>query len=123
MNSTSDIFQSAGASFAGSQLRRRRTQALLTHERLATLTGIDANTIRDIETGHISRPSAEIIRFLLDTLDTVDQTVTAIPTGTTPHELPPRTSGFIGRTNEPATMDRTLESTKESRYLGETPSP
>lgn len=63
------------ASFAGTWLRRRRTEALLTHQRLAALTGLDARLIHDIETGAIPRPPADVIRLLLDTLETADQTV------------------------------------------------
>lgn len=62
-------------SFAGPWLRRRRTEALLTHERLAVLTGVHARVIRDIENGDILRPPAAIIRLLLDTLETADRTV------------------------------------------------
>lgn len=75
MNSISRVLPDADESFAASWLRRRRTQALLTHERLATLSGVDARVIQDIETGSISRPSAAVIRLLLDTLETADQTV------------------------------------------------
>ena len=64
-----------GESFAGTWLRRRRTEALLTHQRLAALSGLDARTIRDIETGDIPRPPADVIRLLLDTLETADRTV------------------------------------------------
>lgn len=76
MNSIPGVLPDADGSFAGSWLRRRRTQALLTHERLATLTGVEARVIRDIESGRISRPPAAVIRLLLDTLETADQTVT-----------------------------------------------
>lgn len=69
------ISAAAEESFAGTWLRRRRTEALLTHERLSTLTGVDARVIRDIETGEIPRPPADVIRLLLDTLETADRTV------------------------------------------------
>lgn len=79
MNSVPGVVPEPNESFAGSWLRRRRTQALLTHERLAMLTGVHARTIRDIENGHISRPPADVIRLLFDTLENADQTVTTTP--------------------------------------------
>ena len=52
----------------GAELRRRRQQAMLTQESLAALAGVDARTIRDIETGRTRRPRASTKRLLLDAL-------------------------------------------------------
>lgn len=119
MNTSPRVFPETGdnadGSFAGSRLRSRRTQALLTHERLARLTGVHATTIRDIENGRISRPSAETIRLLFETLETEDRTVLAPRTGPRSPSLPAGTTGFTGRSTELSIMDGILETTAPAK--------
>lgn len=104
----------------GSWLRDRRTRALLTQENLAELTGVDARTIRDIETGRTPKPRTSTTRLLLAALETAEGQPTTPqdpepPQTRHPHELPPDTTGFVGRSHELSALDHILELTEQQR--------
>lgn len=103
----------------GDWLRARRAGALLTQEELAARSGVDARTIRAIETGRTPKPRASTRRLLLEVLDTAEQreipsSRTSAP-GFRPRELPADTFGFTGRTTELSTLDRQLESVESQQ--------
>lgn len=96
----------------GAELRRRRQQAMLTQESLAELAGVDARTIRDIETGRTRRPRASTKRLLRDALpdDSPDdrqygagapqELLSVFPPAVTPFQLPADTAHFTGRSGQ-----------------------
>ena len=94
----------------GSWLRQRRTQALLTQEELASLAGLNARTIREIERGRIARPRAATMRILMAALARIEQ-VSPGPVGAAgvkPQELPPPRYAFVGRMAEVTELNRFL---------------
>jgi tetratricopeptide (TPR) repeat protein/transcriptional regulator with XRE-family HTH domain len=94
------------------KIRLRRVQAMLTQEELAERAGVDARTIRDIETGRTKNPRASTVRLLLEALAAVEPDETAVPAEgrrpsvARPRELPPDTFGFTGRAEQLADLDR-----------------
>jgi len=83
---------------------------MLTQEQLAERAGVDARTIRDIETGRTKNPRASTVRMLLDALAAIEHDDTAAPDENRrtarPRELPPDTFGFTGRAEQLAELDR-----------------
>src|SRR6202008_982551 len=79
-------------------LRIRRTRAMLTQEELAELSGVDARTIRDIETGRTKYPRANTLRLLKDALAASEPEDTDEPATGRAHHVPralrPASSGF-----------------------------
>ncbi|MFL6126868.1 ATP-binding protein [Actinophytocola sp.] len=96
------------------RLRLRRIQLMLTQEELAERAGIDARTVRDIETGRTKSPRPSTVRLLTDALAAAEQDRAAAPNDTRatrpavvrPRELPPDTFGFTGRSAQLAELDR-----------------
>lgn len=90
-------------------IRLRRVQAMLTQEELGERAGVDARTIRDIETGRTKNPRASTVRMLLDALTDAEHHRTVVPTENRrprPRELPPDTFGFTGRAEQLTELDR-----------------
>jgi transcriptional regulator with XRE-family HTH domain len=95
----------------GAELRRRRQRAFLTQESLAQLAGVDARTIRDIETRRTLRPRASTKRLLLDALPeeppehhqpgavAPPEPPPVFPPAVTPFQLPADTAHFTGRSD------------------------
>jgi tetratricopeptide (TPR) repeat protein/DNA-binding XRE family transcriptional regulator len=100
----------------GAHLRQRRRRAMLTQEMLAELAGVDARTIREIETGRTRRPRATTMRLLLAALPDNATTAPVRRSADTivPRELPPDTGGFVGRVGEIIRLDRLLDSHLDS---------
>jgi tetratricopeptide (TPR) repeat protein/transcriptional regulator with XRE-family HTH domain len=87
-------------------IRHRRAQLMLTQEELAERSGVDARTIRDIETGRTKHPRATTLRLLLEALSSAEHDSTPAVTRARPRELPPDTFGFTGRTEQLEELDR-----------------
>jgi transcriptional regulator with XRE-family HTH domain len=92
----------------GAFIRSRRAAALLTQEELAHRAGVDARTIRDIETGRTTKPRASTVRMLVGALAAVVPHKDPRPALARPRELPPDTIGFTGRSGSLAELDRLL---------------
>src|SRR6185437_1627546 len=95
----------ANGSGGGTWLRARRERLLLTQEDLAARSGVDARTIRDIETGRTARPRPSTVRLLNGALaDTPNQSAIRPPA-----QLPADVAGFTGRVAELGDLDALLE--------------
>lgn len=92
------------------KIRLRRVQLMLTQEELGERAGVDARTVRDIETGRTKNPRPSTVRLLLEALAEAEQD--RAPNGHRqvtrgrPRELPPNTFGFTGRFTQLAELDR-----------------
>jgi tetratricopeptide (TPR) repeat protein/transcriptional regulator with XRE-family HTH domain len=90
---------------------------MLTQEELAERAGVDARTIRDIETGRTAQPRASTVRALMDALTEAEQQrlgtpVTDLPgpqSAPRPRELPPDPVGFVGRSQQLTELEQLLD--------------
>ncbi len=107
MQMSSDVANAPGA---GAWLREQRERLLLTQEDLATRSGVDARTIRDIETGRTARPRPSTVRLLSEALAGIQHDTAPDPsTGRRPAQLPADVPSFTGRTAELGVLDTVLE--------------
>lgn len=94
---------------ADRKIRLRRVQLMLTQEDLADRAGVDARTIRDIETGRTKNPRPSTVRLLLDALADAERDHAPNghrqPARIRPRELPPDTFGFTGRFTQLTELD------------------
>jgi tetratricopeptide (TPR) repeat protein/transcriptional regulator with XRE-family HTH domain len=102
----------ADAPGGGTWLRAQRERLLLTQEDLAARSGVDARTIRDIETGRTARPRPSTVRLLTDALAGPQRDV--IPDSSPsavrpPAQLPADVPGFTGRAAELGALDALLD--------------
>jgi tetratricopeptide (TPR) repeat protein/transcriptional regulator with XRE-family HTH domain len=89
-------------------LRERRERSLLTQEELAARSGVDARTIRDIETGRTAQPRPSTVRLLIEALSGV-ATEPHREAARPPAQLPADVAGFTGRDAELAELDALLD--------------
>ncbi|MEV6492249.1 helix-turn-helix transcriptional regulator, partial [Actinoplanes sp. NPDC051633] len=98
----------------GRQVVALRRERGLTQEELATRTGLSVRSIRDVESGRVSRPRISTVRLLADafglTGDDRAEFVAAAdePTGAGPRQLPLDIPGFAGREDELSRLDRAI---------------
>lgn len=62
----------------GGLIRHRRLHAGLSQQELADLAGVSVRSLRDIETGHVSRPRASSLRRLATALDVTDDELSVL---------------------------------------------
>ncbi|MFC4116614.1 ATP-binding protein [Nonomuraea zeae] len=96
----------------GSLLRAWRERALLTQEQLAERAGLNARTVRRLETGELRRPRSASVRMLAEALDLDDAELAVLTraasgsphgprwTRAAPRQLPADVAAFVGRTQE-----------------------
>ena len=102
----------ADAPGAGARLRAQRERLLLTQEDLAARSGVDARTIRDIETGRTARPRPSTVRLLTEALAGPPRDAAPDPDPSAvraPAQLPADVAGFTGRVAELGMLDAMLE--------------
>src|SRR5262249_38152431 len=96
----------------GAWLRARRERLLLTQEDLAARSGVDARTIRDIETGRTARPRPSTVRLLTEALADPQNDVASDPRPSAvrpPAQLPGDVPDFTGRVAELGVLDAMLD--------------
>ncbi|KAB8194714.1 tetratricopeptide repeat protein [Nonomuraea phyllanthi] len=112
-----------GAVAVGALVRAWRERALLTQEQLAALAGLNARTVRRLETGELQRPRSSSVRSLAEALglDAAEVSLLARaaspaprrprpgpgpgPAGVVPRQLPADVAVFVGRARELALVD------------------
>ncbi len=116
--------EAASATTRAALLRARRERALLSQEELAARAGLSVRTVRNIETGRLSRPHPETVRRISEALTAAGAPVTAAgapeptavrnrPEPRPPvqplHQLPPAIADFTGRDTEVRQLRALLE--------------
>lgn len=107
----------------GDNLRELRRRARLSQEKLAELAGVSPRTVRNLEAGHVSRPTAGVLRALAHALELSAESAWAFeaaaweparmvdaptpqapPVRVVPGLLPRSPGDFVGRCDEVETM-------------------
>lgn len=110
----------------GEWLRGRRRQALLTQEELAARSGVDARTIRDIETSRTAHPRASTVRQILDALTAAEQDMTVTlggrrsvvpPHGVAPAEAEEAASAPADRAVEITELEQLLKRVRQQQNV------
>ena len=89
----------------------------LTQEGVAAATGLSVRSIRDLEAGRVAQPRPSTVRLLADAYGLVDADRAAFvraaqpgpPAGAQPRQLPLGVPRFVGRDDQLAVLDATLD--------------